>query len=88
MGEGKTQLEGVEQLGLAKQQGNPNLRGVVSLVLILQRGTEIRIDVHAGGVEITSLQPPHCQLFGRRVLTRLSQEQSVSSPLEQALVTL
>lgn len=38
--------------------------------------------------EITSLQPPHCQLFGRRVLTRLSHEQSVSSPLEQALVTL
>lgn len=38
--------------------------------------------------EITSLQPPHCQLFGWRVLTRLSHEQSVSSPLEQALVTL
>ena len=37
---------------------------------------------------LTSLHPPHCQLLGCLALTRLSQEQSVRAPLEQALVTL
>lgn len=37
--------------------------------------------------KITSLQPPHCQLLGLLARTRLSQEQSVSSPREQAFVT-